>query len=49
MKIFKYDFQPFFDWVKGSELGELQSINPADDPIRPELSSEFRITHGRKI
>ena len=49
MKIFKYDFKPFFDWVKGSELGELQSINPADDPIRPELSSEFRITHGRKI
>ena len=49
MKIFKYDFQPFFDWVKGSEFGELQSINPADDPIRPELTSEFRTTHGRKI
>ena len=49
MKIFKYDFQPFFDWVKGSEFGELQSINPEDDPIRPELTSEFRTTHGRKI
>ena len=29
----------FFEWVKGAEL----------DPVRPELSNEFRTSYGRKI
>ena len=49
MKIFKYKFQPFFDWIKGAEFGEIERINPADDPILPELDNQFRTTHGRKI
>ena len=31
------------------ELVELPFIDVAEDPVRPELSLEFRQSHGRKI
>ena len=39
----------FFDWVKGPELVELEKCDTSDDPVRPELSNEFRTSFGRKI
>ena len=48
IKKYRYDFD-FFKWIKKTELVELSEINPADDPIRPELDNTFRITKGRKI
>ena len=39
----------FFDWVKGAELIELNSCNTNEDPVRPELTNEFRTLYGRKI
>jgi hypothetical protein len=48
IKKFKYNFD-FFKWIKKTELVELDEINPEDDPVRPELNNEFRITNGRKI
>lgn len=48
MKIGNYDFD-FFSWITRSELVELDKIDPAHDPVRPELSNEFRKEKGRKI
>ncbi len=48
IKKYKYNFD-FFKWIKKTELVELSEINPADDPVRPELDNTFRITKGRKI
>ena len=48
MKIGSYDFN-FFNWITRSELVELDSINPEDDPVRPELDNIFRTSNGRKI
>ncbi len=45
----KEKFDNFFDWIKGAELLELESCNPEEDPIRPELNNDFRTSHGRKI
>ena len=45
---YKYNFN-FFSWIKKTELVELSEINPDDDPIRPQLSNEFRTSEGRKI
>ena len=39
----------FFDWIKGAELVELKECNTSEDPVRPELSNEFRRSYGRKI
>ena len=49
MKIIKDNINDFFKWVKGTELVELDDIDVAEDPVRPELTLGFRITHGRKI
>ena len=48
IKKYRYNFD-FFKWIKKTELVELSEINPADDPIRPELDNTFRIAKGRKI
>ena len=48
MKIGEY-WDNFFDWLKKAELVELEKINTADDPVRPELDNEFRTSHGRTI
>ena len=39
----------FFDWVKGAELVSLKECDTSEDPVRPELSNEFRTSYGRKI
>ena len=39
----------FFKWIKKTELVQLAEINPEDDPVRPELDNEFRVSNGRKI
>ena len=39
----------FFDWIKGAELVELNTCDTNEDPVRPELSNEFRTAYGRKI
>jgi len=49
MKKLKDNINDFFKWVKGTELVELDDIDVAEDPVRPELTLGFRITHGRKI
>ena len=49
MKKFKDNISDFFKWVKGTELVELDNIDVSEDPVRPELTLGFRITHGRKI
>ncbi len=46
---FKKKIDNFFDWVKGAELVELKDCKVEDDPVRPELSVEFRRSYGRKI
>ena len=45
----KEKFDNFFDWIKGAELVELESCDPSEDPIRPELDNNFRTSYGRKI
>jgi len=45
---YKYNFN-FFNWIKKAELVELHEINIQDDPIRPDLSNEFRTSNGRKM
>ena len=45
---YKYEFD-FFSWIKKTELVELEGVNPADDPVRPELDNKFRTSKGRKI
>ena len=49
MQIFKDKKENFFRWVKGTELVELDNIDIKEDPVRPELSLDFRITNGRRI
>ena len=49
MKKWKNNLEDFFKWVKGSELVELDDIDVAEDPVRPELTLGFRTTNGRKI
>ena len=48
IKKYAYNFD-FFKWIKKTELVQLSEINPLDDPVRPELDNEFRISNGRKI
>ena len=49
MKSIKDTYEDFFKWVKGTELVELENINVEEDPVRPELSLEWRKANGRKI
>ena len=39
----------FFDWVKGAQLVELNLCDTNEDPVRPELTNQFRTEYGRKI
>ena len=48
IKKYAYNFD-FFKWIKKTEIVQLSEINPDDDPVRPELDNEFRISNGRKI
>ena len=48
-KKIKDKFKNFFEWINGAQLVELDTCDPNEDPIRPELDIEFRTTFGRKI
>ena len=48
-KIINLGINNFFDWVKGAELVSLKECDTSEDPVRPELSNEFRTSYGRKI
>tara|TARA_Y100001972_G_scaffold29583_1_gene36468 strand:+ start:807 stop:1301 length:495 start_codon:yes stop_codon:yes gene_type:complete len=39
----------FFKWVKGTELVELDEIDVSEDPVRPELDLDWRLSADRKI
>lgn len=49
MKKFKDNINDFFRWVNGTDLVELDDIDVTEDPVRPELSLNWRTSHGRKI
>ena len=49
MMKWKDSVNDFFKWVKGTDLVELDDIDVSEDPVRPELTLDFRIAHGRKI
>lgn len=49
MKKVKDKINDFFKWVKGTELVELTDIDVSEDPVRPELDLEWRLSSGRKI
>ena len=49
MKIVKDKISNYFRWVKGTELVELNDIEVSEDPVRPELSLEWRLSNSRKI
>jgi len=49
MQKYKGKIDGFFRWVKGAELVELQEIDVNEDPVRPDLSLEWRLANSRKI
>ena len=49
MQVFKKKLENFYKWVKGTELVELDDIDVSEDPVRPELSLEWRLSANRKI
>lgn len=49
MKKFRDQVNNFFKWVKGTELVELDNIDVSEDPVRPELDLEWRLSAERKI
>ena len=49
MKIFGKKLEGFYKWVKGTELVILEDIDVKEDPVRPELSLEWRKDYGRQI
>ena len=49
MKLYKQNIDNFFRWVKGTELVELTDIDVSEDPVRPELDLEWRLSSERKI
>ena len=42
-------FDKLFEWINTSKLKELDYVDVKDDPVRPELSLEWRKQLGRKI
>lgn len=49
MQIFQKKLDDFFKWVKGTELVILEDIDVAEDPVRPELTLDWRKEYGRQI
>lgn len=49
MKLFKDSTNDFFRWVRGTELVQLDNIDVTEDPVRPELTLEWRLDYGRII
>ena len=48
-KSLKKNISEFFEWVKGAEIVSLRNCDTSEDPVRPELSNDFRTSYGRKI
>ena len=46
---FRWPRKKDFNWVKGTELVELDDIDVTEDPVRPELDLEFRTSYGRRV
>ena len=49
MQKYKGKLDGFFRWVKGAELVELTEVDVSEDPVRPELTLDWRVSNGRKI
>ena len=49
MQKYKGKLDGFFRWVKGAELVELTEVDVSEDPVRPELTLDWRTANGRKI
>ena len=49
MQKYKGKLDGFFRWVKGAELVELTEVDVSEDPVRPELTLDWRMSNGRKI
>ena len=49
MKQWQKKVDNFYKWVKGTELVELTDIDVSEDPVRPELDLEWRLSSERKI
>jgi len=49
MQKYKGKLDGFFRWVKGTELVELTEVDVSEDPVRPELTLDWRTANGRKI
>ena len=49
MKVFQKKLEDFYKWVKGTELVILEDIDVSEDPVRPELTLEWRKSYGRQI
>mgnify|MGYP003135867882 CR=1 FL=1 len=41
--------QKLFEWLQKSKLVELKDVDVSKDPVRPELTLEWRQQYGRKI
>ena len=46
---FRWPRKKDFNWVKGTELVELDDIDVTEDPVRPELDLDFRTSYGRRV
>ncbi len=46
---FTKNINNFFEWIKGAEIISLPNCDTSEDPVRPELSNDFRTSYGRKI
>ena len=49
MKQWQKKVDNFYKWVKGTELVELNDIDVSEDPVRPELDLQWRLSAERKI
>ena len=47
--MFQKKLEDFYKWVKGTELVILEDIDVSEDPVRPELTLEWRKSYGRQI
>ena len=49
VNFFRWPRKKDFNWIKKTELVELDDIDVTEDPVRPELNLEFRTSYGRRI
>ena len=44
MEKIKTRLSNFFAWLSKAELVELETVDTSEDPIRPEIDNEFRLS-----